>query len=136
MLFQRNSGVRCGGTSVAVLAVNAARATGADWAAQKLPSSEENGTVGEYRFYHEFQSHEPEFDYLKSLEIEEKVNKIKWFRRHNASLTMLSTNGLRVGATGAAADAAGAGLTHVRGAALCHCRGARQNRQVVEDIRA
>ena len=25
----------------------------------------------EYRFYCEFQSHEPEFDYLKSLEIEE-----------------------------------------------------------------
>jgi serine/threonine-protein phosphatase 2A regulatory subunit B len=26
----------------------------------------------EYKFYTEFQSHEPEFDYLKSLEIEEK----------------------------------------------------------------
>ena len=24
------------------------------------------------------QSHEPEFDYLKSLEIEEKINKIRW----------------------------------------------------------
>ena len=30
----------------------------------------------EYKFYTEFQSHEPEFDYLKSLEIEEKINKI------------------------------------------------------------
>ena len=28
----------------------------------------------EYKFYTEFQSHEPEFDYLKSLEIEEKIN--------------------------------------------------------------
>ena len=32
----------------------------------------------EYRFYCEFQSHEPEFDYLKSLEIEERINKIRW----------------------------------------------------------
>ncbi|CAJ0845881.1 2890_t:CDS:2 [Entrophospora sp. SA101] len=34
----------------------------------------------EYKFYTEFQSHEPEFDYLKSLEIEEKINKIKWYK--------------------------------------------------------
>jgi serine/threonine-protein phosphatase 2A regulatory subunit B len=54
----------------------------------------------EYRYLTEFQSHEPEFDYLKSVEIEEKVNKIRWLRRwdggevgsgpHNHSL--LSTN--------------------------------------------
>lgn len=30
----------------------------------------------EYKFWSEFQSHEPEFDYLKSLEINEKINKI------------------------------------------------------------
>jgi len=29
--------------------------------------------VAEYKFFAEFQSHEPEFDYLKSLEIEEKI---------------------------------------------------------------
>ncbi|KAI8876552.1 protein phosphatase 2A regulatory subunit PR55 [Backusella circina FSU 941] len=46
----------------------------------------------EYRFYTEFQSHEPEFDYLKSLEIEEKINKIKWCRRTNAAHFLLSTN--------------------------------------------
>src|SRR5271169_5614627 len=46
----------------------------------------------EYKFYNEFQSHEPEFDYLKSLEIEEKINKIKWCRRQNASHYLLSTN--------------------------------------------
>ncbi|KAJ3530876.1 hypothetical protein NM688_g7651 [Phlebia brevispora] len=46
----------------------------------------------EYKFYTEFQSHEPEFDYLKSLEIEEKINKIKWCRRQNASHFLLSTN--------------------------------------------
>jgi len=44
----------------------------------------------EYKFHTEFQSHEPEFDYLKSLEIEEKINKIKWCRRQNASHYLLS----------------------------------------------
>ncbi|KAF8716608.1 hypothetical protein AX14_012288 [Amanita brunnescens Koide BX004] len=46
----------------------------------------------EYRFYTEFQSHEPEFDYLKSLEIEEKINKIKWCKRQNSAHFLLSTN--------------------------------------------
>ncbi|KNC51705.1 protein phosphatase 2 (formerly 2A), regulatory subunit B [Thecamonas trahens ATCC 50062] len=46
----------------------------------------------EYGFYAEFQSHEPEFDYLKSLEIEEKINKIKWCKRSNAAHFLLSTN--------------------------------------------
>src|SRR5690242_10934188 len=47
----------------------------------------------EYKFYCEFQSHEPEFDPLKSLEIEEKINKIKWCRRQNPSHLLLTTNG-------------------------------------------
>lgn len=46
----------------------------------------------EYRFLSEFQSHEAEFDYLKSLEIEEKINQIAWCRRVNANLFLLSTN--------------------------------------------
>lgn len=46
----------------------------------------------EYKFHTEFQSHEPEFDYLKSLEIEEKINKIKWCKRQNPSHYLLSTN--------------------------------------------
>ncbi|KAJ1675392.1 protein phosphatase 2A regulatory subunit cdc55 [Spiromyces aspiralis] len=46
----------------------------------------------EYKFYTEFQSHEPEFDYLKSLEIEEKINKIKWLPATNSALFMLTTN--------------------------------------------
>jgi hypothetical protein len=37
----------------------------------------------EYKFYTEFQSHEAEFDYLKSLEIEEKINQIEWLKRCN-----------------------------------------------------
>lgn len=47
----------------------------------------------DYRPLHDFQSHEPEFDYLKSLEIEEKINKVKFAKRQNGSLMVLSTNG-------------------------------------------
>ncbi|CAB4017944.1 serine threonine- phosphatase 2A 55 kDa regulatory subunit B beta isoform-like isoform X2 [Paramuricea clavata] len=47
---------------------------------------------GEYTVYSTFQSHEPEFDYLKSLEIEEKINQIKWLRRKNQAHFLLSTN--------------------------------------------
>lgn len=46
----------------------------------------------DYSVYTTFQSHEPEFDYLKSLEIEEKINKIRWLRRKNAAQFLLSTN--------------------------------------------
>lgn len=46
----------------------------------------------EYRFHTEFQSHDPEFDYLKSLEIEEKINKIKWCKRQNQAHFLLSAN--------------------------------------------
>lgn len=46
----------------------------------------------EYKFFTEFQSHDAEFDYLKSLEIEEKINKIKWLKSYNNSLYLLSTN--------------------------------------------
>ena len=43
--------------------------------------------------YERQQSHEPEFDYLKSLEIEEKINKIRWLKRKNPAHFLLSTNG-------------------------------------------
>ncbi|AQL03863.1 Serine/threonine protein phosphatase 2A 55 kDa regulatory subunit B beta isoform [Zea mays] len=57
----------------------------------------------EFRYKTEFQSHEPEyavliikssiaFDYLKSLEIEEKINRIKWCQTANNALSLLSTN--------------------------------------------
>lgn len=50
------------------------------------------GSDAEFRFFTEFQSHEPEFDYLKSLEIEEKINQIKWLPRRNAAHFLLTTN--------------------------------------------
>eukprot|EP00899_Mesostigma_viride_P021420 jgi/Mesvir1/2927/Mv13994-RA.1 len=46
----------------------------------------------EFKYSTEFQSHEPEFDYLKSLEIEEKINKIRWCESSNGARFVLSTN--------------------------------------------
>ncbi|XP_071722801.1 serine/threonine protein phosphatase 2A 55 kDa regulatory subunit B beta isoform-like [Rutidosis leptorrhynchoides] len=45
-----------------------------------------------YHYRTEFQSHEPEFDYLKSLEIEEKINRVRWCTTPNGSQLLLSTN--------------------------------------------
>jgi len=45
-----------------------------------------------YSFYTEFQSHEPEFDYLKSLEIEKKINCIRWCKNRGNGMFLLSTN--------------------------------------------
>lgn len=46
----------------------------------------------EYSVYATFQSHEPEFDYLKSLEIEEKINKIKFLKGVKGAKFVLTTN--------------------------------------------
>ncbi|EYU22145.1 hypothetical protein ABFS82_09G018100 [Erythranthe guttata] len=46
----------------------------------------------EFEFKTEFQSHEPEFDYLKSIEIEEKINKVRWCATPNGALFILSAN--------------------------------------------
>nr|CAD1838339.1 unnamed protein product [Ananas comosus var. bracteatus] len=45
-----------------------------------------------YTYKTEFQSHELEFDYLNSLEIGEKINKLRWCAQPNSSLFILSTN--------------------------------------------
>lgn len=45
-----------------------------------------------YVVYTRFQSHEPEFDYLKSVDIEEKINDIQWVRNSRSSHLLLSTN--------------------------------------------
>ena len=58
-----------------------------------LQAKKANPRRGEYNVYSTFQSHEPEFDYLKSLEIEEKINKIRWLKRKNPAHFLLSTNG-------------------------------------------
>jgi len=45
-----------------------------------------------YEPYAEFQSHESDFDYLKSLEIEERINQIQFLPPTNRSVFVLSTN--------------------------------------------
>lgn len=52
----------------------------------------QRGPGFEYRYLTEFQSHEPEFDYLKSLEIEEKINKVRWVRSSNNTKHIIATN--------------------------------------------
>lgn len=52
-------------------------------------------TAGDtYKFYTQFESHHPEFDFLTSLEIEEKINKIRWIKNKyaNNSRLLLTTN--------------------------------------------
>ncbi|CAN8065943.1 unnamed protein product [Agarophyton chilense] len=46
----------------------------------------------EFRFWTQFQSHHPEFDYLKSMEIEEKISQIRWCRPAATSHRLLATN--------------------------------------------
>lgn len=71
----------------------------ADQAGSTSDQPQMNGNGGsraassaQYRFLTEFQSHEPEFDYLKSLEIEEKINAIRWCRGTMGCKMLLSTN--------------------------------------------
>ncbi|CAM9354214.1 unnamed protein product [Chrysoparadoxa australica] len=59
---------------------------------QKVSASGKVRQASDYKFFTEFQSHEQEFDYLKSLEIEEKINQIKWCSKTHNSLMLLSTN--------------------------------------------
>lgn len=64
---------------------------------QQLPTSQQTNSTTqfskcEYNVYSTFQSHEAEFDYLKSLEIEEKINKIRWLKRRNPAHFLLTTN--------------------------------------------
>jgi serine/threonine-protein phosphatase 2A regulatory subunit B len=61
-------------------------------------NAEDGQSAGEYRFYTEFQSHEAEFDYLKSLEINERINRIEWWSTppQQDALFLLSTNGIIV----------------------------------------
>ena len=47
----------------------------------------------DYRYFSEFQSHEPEFDHLKSVELSEKINCLTFLHSSGgAGLKLLSTN--------------------------------------------
>lgn len=51
-----------------------------------------NSRYFDYRYYTEIQSHEPEFDHLKSIELDEKVNSIEFINNNPGVLHFLSTN--------------------------------------------
>lgn len=53
-----------------------------------------NTSSDTYKFFTQFESHHPEFDFLTSLEIEEKINKIRWVKNKYSNNTrmLLSTN--------------------------------------------
>ena len=52
-----------------------------------------NSRYFDYRYFSEIQSHEPEFDHLKSIELDEKINSLEFLHHNkNSSLQLLSTN--------------------------------------------
>lgn len=52
-----------------------------------------NSRYFDYRYFSEIQSHEPEFDHLKSIELDEKINSIEFLHTHKSpNLQLLSTN--------------------------------------------
>jgi serine/threonine-protein phosphatase 2A regulatory subunit B len=59
-----------------------------------LKKTDQQGDHGQplFSLWCEFQSHEAEFDYLKSVEIEEKINKIRWLPKQYRGNFLLSTN--------------------------------------------
>ena len=46
----------------------------------------------EFGYYTEFQSHDQEFDVLKSVDIEEKINAVEWINTPGRRLSLLTTN--------------------------------------------
>ena len=52
-----------------------------------------NSRYFDYRYFSEIQSHEPEFDHLKSLELDEKINSLEFLKQpKNSKVQLLSTN--------------------------------------------
>ena len=93
----------------------------------------------EYGYLTEFQSHEPEFDYLKSLEIEEKINKVRWCHGQSAGKMLVSGGGcdgaqvLRCGA-GAARAGMEAPLRHAARLPVPTDFDQRQDGQALEGV--
>jgi serine/threonine-protein phosphatase 2A regulatory subunit B len=46
----------------------------------------------DYRYFTEFQSHEPEFDHLKSIELDEKINSLEFCNNKSSKVQMITTN--------------------------------------------
>ena len=63
---------------------------------KKFQGSKSGSKHIDYEYYNEFQSHESEFDELKSVAIEEKINRIEWTNKHYHGLFLLSTNDKKI----------------------------------------
>lgn len=50
----------------------------------------------EFHYLSEFQAHQPDFDYLKSIEIPEKINSISWLQGCGTTNMLLSANDKQV----------------------------------------
>jgi hypothetical protein len=50
----------------------------------------------EFHYLSEFQAHQPDFDYLKSIEIPEKINSISWLHNCGTTHMLLSANDKQV----------------------------------------
>lgn len=52
-----------------------------------------NSRYFDYRYFAEIQSHEPEFDHLKSIELNEKINALEFLHHYkSSSVQLLATN--------------------------------------------
>lgn len=52
-----------------------------------------NSRYFDYRYFSEIQSHETEFDHLKSIELDEKINSLEFlYHSPDSALQLLSTN--------------------------------------------
>ena len=82
-----------GGRVVVFQRIDVAKAAAAEAAEDdSRKKRQKRGIKAEYGFYAEFQSHEAEFDCLKSMEVAEKINQIKFLPRFNSSLMLLTSN--------------------------------------------
>lgn len=56
------------------------------------PVELKNSRYFDFRYFTEFQSHEPEFDHLKSIELHEAINSIAFVNNSGNCLRLLATN--------------------------------------------
>ena len=50
----------------------------------------------EFHYLTEFQAHQPDFDYLKSIEIPERINSISWLQNCGSTHMLFSANDKQV----------------------------------------
>jgi serine/threonine-protein phosphatase 2A regulatory subunit B len=56
------------------------------------PKDKSSVEYDDWKPFYQFKSHEPEFDYLKSMEVESKINQIKFLPKIRNKIFVMSTN--------------------------------------------